>query len=169
MKTKYIWIAKIISQYIVILGLLLILISQTFTWEILKISIDALLANLGSLFLVIGVLQWIYDIKLKSEFLDEMGKIIDGNNNLIVNGLETSIINSREIKDFDLLKTAENLIIGTQYSPTFFKNHLTWIIHEPICKARRMKLYVYTANPSKQSRSGRPEGKKGRCVEKIVF
>ena len=158
MKTKHEWLAKIVSQYIAIIGLLLILISQLFSFQVLKIDLDVLLANLGALFLVIGVLQWMYDIKLKNEFLEEMRKTIDGNNNLIINGLENCNINSREIKDLDLWKKSENLIIGVQYAPSFFKNHFD-VFEERASNDKKTTILVL--NPSSNAAKWLEETKSG--------
>ena len=158
METRHSWIAKYLSQFIAIIGLILILISQAFTYTFLKIQIDILIANLGALFLFIGVLQWIYDIKLKNEFLNELRKTIDTNNNLIINGLESCIINSREVKELDLWKETEQLIIGIQYSPSFFKNYLN-VFQERVANKKETIVLVLDSSSSaatwlEQTKSG---------------
>jgi len=41
----------------------------------------------------------------------------------------------------------------------------SWAVHGPIYKARREKLYEYTANPQQQRRSVRLDGEKSRQID----
>ena len=45
---------------LIVVGLLFILTGNGFSYSILKISVDTLIVNIGSLLIVVGALQWFF-------------------------------------------------------------------------------------------------------------
>lgn len=111
----------IITLVLVVLGFLLIGASQTFHAEWEKIYVDRLVAEVGALLLVIGVLHWFFELGLRKEMLREVSGTVVGSSRLHDSGLETCSMNSRQVEERAHWSRCANLIVGRQYSPRFFK------------------------------------------------
>jgi hypothetical protein len=112
----------IITLVVVILGLVLIGVSQTFEFEWAKVQLDRLVAEAGALLLVVGILHWFFELGLRREMLREVAATVAGSNLLHVNGLETCNMNSRQVDDRVHWSRSATLTIGRQYSTRFFKD-----------------------------------------------
>lgn len=112
----------IITLVLGVVGLALIALSGTFHFEWNKIEIDRLIAEVGALLLVVGILHWLFELGLRREMLREVSDAIIGNTRLHDNGLESCVTDSRLVDDRSHWAQARNLTIGVQYSPKFFKD-----------------------------------------------
>ena len=59
-----------IVSLLVIVGLSFILIANLFSLTVLKVHVDRTLANIGSLLLITGILQFLYDAYVKKELFE---------------------------------------------------------------------------------------------------
>jgi hypothetical protein len=105
-----------------VLGFILIGASHTFHFEWLKIQLDRLVAEVGALILVVGILHWLFDFGLREEMLREVAGTVVGSTLLHESGLDSCSMNARLVNDSVHWSQAANLTIGLQYSPKFFKD-----------------------------------------------
>lgn len=108
---------------IIVIGLCFILTGNGFEYSILKIDVDSLLVNLGTLLLVIGTLQWIFDERMRKEIVQEISIATLGNDRIHRNGLRDCTDNSRKIDEDNLWKATTSLIIGVHYSNRFVEDN----------------------------------------------
>jgi hypothetical protein len=108
-----------------VLGAVLIAASNTFHYEWLKVQLDRLMAEVGALILVVGILHWFFEFGLRKEMLREVAGTVVGSTHLHESGLDTCNINARRVDESAHWSQSANLTIGYQYSPSFFKE-----IHE---------------------------------------
>ena len=84
-------------------GVFLIGVSRTFHWVWGKVEIDNLIAEVGALILVVGILHWLFELGLRQEMVREVAGTVAGSTLLHDNGLGKSCsINSRQV---DVLRT----------------------------------------------------------------
>jgi hypothetical protein len=104
------------------LGFVLIGVSHTFQFEWAKIQVDRLVAEVGALLLVVGILHWLFELGLRKEMLREVAGTVVGSTLLHDSGLEGCSMNSRQVNDGAHWSRSANLTIGRQYSSRFFKD-----------------------------------------------
>ena len=63
---------KLTTSQLVIIGLVLILLGNTFSQTYLNVKLHELLANVGALFLLVGTLQWFFDEDSRKELVGEI-------------------------------------------------------------------------------------------------
>jgi hypothetical protein len=105
-----------------IIGLLLIAVSQTFHLELLKVDVEKLVAEIGALILIVGILHWFFDLGLRQEMLREVAGTVVGSTLLHDSGLESCKLDSKDVDERAHWSQSANLTIGNQYSPKFFKD-----------------------------------------------
>ena len=105
-----------------IAGLACIAVSSAFQLELFKVSIDHLLAEVGALLLVVGILHWFFELSLRKETIREVAETITGSTALHDVGMVDASMNSRSVRDVDEWRRSSRLIVGIQYSPRFFKD-----------------------------------------------
>jgi hypothetical protein len=104
-----------------VFGAVLIGASNAFHYEWLKIQLDRLMAEVGALILVVGILHWAFEFGLRKVMLSEVAGTVVGSAHLHDSGLESCDMNSRHVDESAHWSQSSNLTIGYQYSPSFFK------------------------------------------------
>lgn len=107
---------------IAVLGLVLILVSETFQWTVLKVSIDSLTANVGALFLIIGVFQWLFENFVRNEFTADLRDRIIGYKRVSDSGISDFFIDSKDVDFSSEFLTSKNVTIGVIYSAKLIDN-----------------------------------------------
>lgn len=114
--------AVIVTLTLATIGLALIVAAQTFHKELLKVEIDRIVGEVGTLLLVVGILHWLFEIGLRREMLREISAAVIGSTRLHESGLENCLMNSRLVDDAPHWRNCASLTIGHQYSPRFIKD-----------------------------------------------
>jgi len=114
--------STIITLVLGMLGFVLIGLAHTFHFEWAKIQVDRLVAEVGALLLVVGILHWLFELGLRKEMLREVSGTVVGSTLLHDSGLASCSLNSRQVDDREHWSRCANLTIGIQYSPKFFKD-----------------------------------------------
>jgi hypothetical protein len=112
----------IVALVLATIGFILIIVSHAFQMEWGKIQIDRLVAETGTLFLIVGILHWLFEIGLRREMLREIAGTITGNTGLHDCGLDSCLLDSRQVDEKAHWSKSANLTIGNQYSARFFKD-----------------------------------------------
>ena len=106
-----------------LLGLVLIISAQAFHFTWMKVEVDRLLAEIGSLLVVVSLLHWLFELGLREEMLRDVAETATSSSLLHENGLETCNIDSRQVDHRAHWEQPGNLTIGRQYSTALFKNY----------------------------------------------
>ncbi len=112
------------------IGLLFLVVASTFHFSVLKVSVDDLLAEVGALLLVLGVLHFLFEMRLRREMLREVAESVLGNQRIYDAGLSDCVMNSRNVNETAAWKTALTLTVGLQYSPKFFEDFHDGGVHK---------------------------------------
>ena len=81
--------------------------------------LDRLLAEVGALFLLVGVLHFLFEMRIRKEMLKEVADSVLGNTHLHDSGLTDWKSDSKAVNESDHWKHSPILRIGVQYSPKF--------------------------------------------------
>jgi hypothetical protein len=113
--------ATIIFLALFVIGTILIGVSNMFQYEWMKVQLDRLMAEVGALILVVGILHWFFEFGLRKEMLREVARTAAGSAHVHQCGLDTCSLNARDVDERAHWSQSANLTIGYQYSPSFFK------------------------------------------------
>ncbi|MCP4680229.1 MAG: hypothetical protein GY854_33005 [Deltaproteobacteria bacterium] len=115
---------------------------------ILKIKLDHVTAEVGALLLTVGLLHWLFELRLRRQMFADVAAAVLGNQRLHDNGLTDCLLNSKEVAEPAHWETAPELIIGIQYSARFFDDN-----HELIRRRSKKGLCtkVLVLNPESQA------------------
>jgi hypothetical protein len=152
--------STIIFLSLFVFGAVLIGAANTFQRQWLKVPLDRLMAEVGALVLVVGMLHWFFEFGLRKEMLREVAYTAVGTAHLHECGLDSCNMNARQVDESAHWSQSANLTIGYQYSPRFFKD-----FHE-VLRERCRRGFPTTiailpaegaaAHFSKSARSGAP-------------
>jgi hypothetical protein len=120
-------ITENINLSLIVAGLVLIAGSGTFHLVFFKVELDHLLAEVGALLLVLGILHFFFEERLRQEMLKEVSAAVLGNERLHQNGLADCLMNSKDVKEPEHWEAATSLTLGLQYSPRFIEDY-HWLI-----------------------------------------
>lgn len=116
--------ANNVFYLLIIFGLLLIIAANAFDYTIFKIDIDETVASLGALFLLIGGVQWLYDISIRKQLFEEITSLTIQNMNVIKSGIDNVISNSKDVNYSDSIRQSSSLTIGLNYSPRILEDYI---------------------------------------------
>ncbi|MGH9822157.1 MAG: hypothetical protein ACREDR_02700 [Blastocatellia bacterium] len=108
---------------LMLLGVTLIAVGNSISFEVWKIRIDHLVSEIGALFLVVGTLHWMFEYGLRREMLKDISDAVLGNEKIGQSGLIDIQIDSKEVREIDHWKRSKSLVIGMHYSDRFFEDH----------------------------------------------
>lgn len=114
--------STIIFLAMFIIGAILIGGSNTFQHEWMRVQLDRLMAEVGALILVVGMLHWFFELGLRKEMLREVASTAVGSTHVHECGLDTCSLDARDVDERAHWSQSANLTIGYQYSPSFFKD-----------------------------------------------
>jgi len=120
-------VSVVAQQKLIILGLFLILIGNGFQSTFLKIQIDAVVANIGALFLFVGTVERIFDETARRELVYELLRSIRGDDRIHRNGLIDCVINSKDVSEPEEWSKAKILVVGIHYSSRFIEDNIDLI------------------------------------------
>ena len=102
-----------------VMGLGCLLGAQAFHFTFLKVSPDHLLAEVGALLLVVGVLHSLFEMRIRKEMLKEVAESVLGNTHLYNSGLTDWKKDSKTVNESNHWERNPVLRIGVQYSSKF--------------------------------------------------
>lgn len=108
---------------LVVSGLALILAGNAFEYHILKLNLAELLAHVGALLLIVGLLHWIFDTSIRRQLTQEIFESVVGAGRTSSSGITDFSHSSREVRYEKIIKSAKRLIVGEHYSSRFFEDY----------------------------------------------
>jgi hypothetical protein len=114
--------STIIFLSLFVAGAFLVGLANTFQRQWLKVPLDRLMAEVGALILVVGMLHWFFEFGLRKEMLREVAYTAVGTARLHECGLDSCNMNARDVDERAHWSQSASLTIGYQYSPSFFKD-----------------------------------------------
>lgn len=108
--------------WLVAVGFLLIIAGNAFKCEVVKVNLDQLVANVGALIAVIGLLQAVFDSAVREQIVSDVYASVTKGSRIRDSGIADAVPNSREVDYSTLLERSQRLIVGTHYSSRFFED-----------------------------------------------
>ena len=84
---------------LVIFGLTCLATASTFEYTFAKVDVDNFVAEVGALFLVVGSLQFLFEMRLRRELLSEVASAVIGSERVVASGLIDWLEDSRKVSD----------------------------------------------------------------------
>jgi len=134
-----------ISLWIAIIGLILIVVGNAFSYKIVKIKLDELVANVGALFLIAGLLQWFFDNRARRGFFDEIKESITGSKSVADSGIVRYYADSKMVDLSDQFLTSDRLIIGVNYSAKLIDSQIS-SLHNRAKSGKGMHILIVRHN-----------------------
>ena len=152
-------LVNLIAQLkLIVIGLLLVVISNSFHYQFLKINVDNLFANVGALFLVAGTIEWLFDEKARKELVYEIVHSIRGDDRMHRNGIMDCITDSKKVEESEEWLNAKILVVGVHYSTGFIANNVSIIKKRIEQKKKTIICHVKPNSPAadylRESESG---------------
>ena len=129
--------SKLTTRNLTIIGIALIVAGNSFSWTIWNVKAHEILANVGALILVVGVLQWFFDQESRQYLIDQLtsqiGVYLSRRDNLARLGATECTLDSKSLVSEQWaaeLIEARTLAIGIHYSDGMIARF------EPIIRAR---------------------------------
>ena len=91
--------STIIQIALAISGIVLVAVAQIVAVTKWKVNVGQLIAEVGALLLVVAVLHWLFEIRLREEMLRDVAAKVTGSTLLHDAGLEYCLLNSRDVDD----------------------------------------------------------------------
>ncbi len=114
--------SAIVMLALPLLGVALIALSQRFHFVQFQIEWERVLAEVGALIMVVGVLHWLFELGLRDAMLREVAETVSGSALLHVSGVETCSLDSKKVEDQLHWAQCTHLLVGRQYSTRFLKD-----------------------------------------------
>jgi hypothetical protein len=109
-----------VTLLLILGGLFLIIVGNSFECEWHKIKIDQLMAEIGALILCVETLHWVFDMSLRKAMFKEIADTALENARIHDSGVVDCLLNSKQVSDPNHWKVSQELVIGIHYSSKFF-------------------------------------------------
>lgn len=106
-------------------GLLLIAIGNAIEFAAWKIDVGAMLANVGALLLIIGVLQWFFDRKIRHSFFLAIRQEIVGSSRIAESGMSDFFPDSKSVDFTEHFLSSREVTVGVNYSAKLIDNSIS--------------------------------------------
>lgn len=107
-----------------IFGLILIIFGNSFNFSWMKIDVDGLVVNLGSLISFIWVAQSLFDSRARDRLFNEIRSEAIGSVKIASSGIIDFSENSHRVDLSDKIKNSRVLIVGVNHSAKIISNNL---------------------------------------------
>jgi hypothetical protein len=104
-----------------IFGFVLILAGNTFECHILKIELGKLLAEVGGLLLIVGILHFLFESSMRRQLIQDIVQTVVGAGRLSASGIRDFMIHSHDVDYGRLIEHSKLLVIGEHYSSGIFE------------------------------------------------
>jgi hypothetical protein len=106
----------LMATVLIIIGLVFILAANLFTLDLLHVHIEEISAHIGALILIIGLLQWLFDMFVREEFFNDIRDTIIEAQSVQRSGFCAFYSNSRGADFSELFLTSNSVVMGMNYS-----------------------------------------------------
>jgi hypothetical protein len=114
-----------VALWLSIFGIVLTVIGNAIECTIWKVSVGGIFANVGALFLIIGVLQWFFDRKVRHNFFAEIREEIVGSHRIAASGMSDFYKDSKDVEFTEHFLSSQELIVGVNYSAKLIDNSIS--------------------------------------------
>lgn len=104
-------------------GLGLIVVGNVTEVQILKVKLGELLAEVGALLLIVGIMHWIYETTIRRQLIQEIMETVVGAGRISASGIADFTINSRLVDYNEAIEKSRSLTIGEHYSARLFEDY----------------------------------------------
>lgn len=114
-----------VALWLSIFGIVLTVIGNAIECTIWKVSVGGVFANVGALFLIIGVLQWFFDRKVRHNFFAEIREEIIGSHRIAASGMSDFYKDSKDVEFTEHFLSSQELVVGVNYSAKLIDNSIS--------------------------------------------
>ena len=145
-KSIYSLIRYYVGLVVFAVGLLLVLVAQTFTAKWAKISIDQVLATIGSAIIFSGAMQWMFETFSKPQLFRDITNYVLGSDRLGKSGLCDYSEKSKDVDYANVIEFGDDLTIAINYSPRLLEDYFE-LLKKRIIAGKKMTV-IALANTS---------------------
>lgn len=113
-----------VALWLALGGTALVVLGNAIDWTIWRVNIGSQLANIGALLLVVGVLQWFFDRRVRHSFFLEVRREIVGSVHVAASGITDCYSDSKEVDFAEHFVSSQNVIVGINYSAKLIDNSI---------------------------------------------
>ena len=113
-----------VALWLSIVGIFLVIVGNATECTIWRINIGSQLANIGALILIIGVLQWFFDRKVRHSFFMEIKREIVGSTRIAESGISDFYTDSKDVDFIEHFISSQHITIGVNYSAKLIDNSI---------------------------------------------
>lgn len=133
-----------VALWLSILGIALTVVGNAIDCTVWKISIGGVFANVGALFLIIGVLQWFFDRKVRHNFFAEIREEIIGSHRIAASGISDFFNDSKDVEFDEHFLSSRELVVGVNYSAKLIDNSISLLKGRT---ERELKTIIIAVDP----------------------
>lgn len=125
--------SELTSKRLMVIGFFLIFLGNLFKYKILEVDLHALVANIGALLLVVGVMQWYFDEEGRRLIIDDIKGTLENcfneqasslikKDGVFAGGVVGFLANSKDLHGDEFcnqLREVDRFVIGVHYSDGF--------------------------------------------------
>lgn len=133
-----------VALWLSIIGLLLTVTGNAIEYTIWKVSVGGVFANVGALFLIIGVLQWFFDRKVRHDFFADIREEIIGSHRIAASGISDFYEDSKNVELTEHFLSSQELVVGVNYSAKLIDNSISLLEART---ERKLKTTIIAVDP----------------------
>lgn len=130
-----------VALWLALAGTVLVILGNAIDCTIWRVSVGSQFANIGALLLIIGVLQWFFDRKVRNSFFLEIKREIVGSSHLANSGISDCYSDSRDVDFTEHFFSSQEVIVGVNYSAKLIDNSIT-LLQERVSRKLHTKIAV---------------------------
>ncbi|WP_257313531.1 hypothetical protein [Geothrix fuzhouensis] len=108
---------------LILLGFCLIALGNSFHFEVFNVKIPEIIAHTGALFMIVGMLHWLFDSAVRHHIQEEIFSTVMGSTKVFSCGIMNATSNSKDINHRDAFRNSNHLVIGEHYSDRLFDDY----------------------------------------------
>ena len=112
-----------VGLIVFVVGVVLVLVSQTFEAHWAKVSVDGVMATIGSGIIFSGALQWLFDTFSKPQLFRDIAEHTLQNSRLASSGLADCSFNSKDVDYSRVIESGDDLVLAVSYSPRLLEDY----------------------------------------------
>lgn len=114
-----------VALWLSLAGIAITIVGNAIECTVWKISVGGVLANIGALFLIIGVLQWFFDRKVRHNFFSEIREEIIGSHRIAASGICDFHADSKDVDFKEFFLSSKSVVVAVNYSAKLIDNCIT--------------------------------------------
>lgn len=130
-----------VALWLALAGAALVVAGNAIECTVWRINVGSQIANIGALILIIGVLQWFFDRKVRHSFFLDIRQEIVGSTHVASSGISDCYADSKRVDFTEHFLSSRNVIVGVNYSAKLIDNSIT-LLKERVVRKLQTEIVV---------------------------